>query len=140
MSSINHILVLLAAAGSLLLGMGLGLIAPEELKPGRKYFIYLEKLFLTFAFLPIIYQVGSSLMILFPVVLLVFLLLTKSDIKIFAVYFVFVVLFYFSLSDGLIMTLEAAAIFLYGLPAGSMLLQQLFPATVAKLDKKFKIF
>lgn len=139
MMEFNQILVMLAAFGGLVFGMGLGLIAPEELKPGRKILLYLDKFFLFLAFLPILYYNGATLMVIFPLVLFAALLFLNFKFKIVMTYCVFFLLFYMSLEKNL-MVIESAAIFLYGLPAGSLLLMDLFPETVAKLKKKVKIW
>ena len=78
-------------------------------------------------------------MVVFPLVLFALLLFLKFKFKIVATYLIFVLLFYLSLDNSMVMIFEAAAIFLYGLPAGTLLLMDSFPATVAKLNKKFKI-
>ena len=136
MEPTNYIFVFFASLLGYLLGIGLGYIAPEELGPGKKYLKWLEKGFFVLTFLPIVYFFGDVLWILLIVLVISVLLLVDFRYRAYAAFGVFLFWFFLIRADNLVVILEASAIFLYGFPAGSLLLS---PATVAKLNKKIKV-
>ncbi len=138
MNPTNYLLVFFASLLGYLLGVGLGYIAPEELKPGKKYLVLMEKGFFLLSFLPIIYFFGKSLWVLLPIGLAAALFFLKFKYRAYAFFGVFLIWFFLIKSNDLVVLLESAAFFLYGFPAGSLLVE-LSPATVSKLNQKVKI-
>ena len=137
---INYLLVFSFSLIGYLLGVGLGYIAPEELKPGEKYLKFLEKAFFVLTFLPMVYFFKDSFWMALPISIMGILLYISFEYRTYILFAVFLLWFFVIRSDNLVIFLEAAAIFLYGLPAGSLLLLELSPATVTKLKKKVKIW
>lgn len=138
MEAINYLLVFFVGILGYVLGVGLGYIAPEELKPGKKYFIWLERILFVLTFLPIIYFFRESFLVLLPAILLLILLFIPFKYRAYAAFGVFLIWFFLIRSDSLVVMLEASAIFLYGLPAGTLLKGELSPTAVAELNKKVK--
>jgi hypothetical protein len=102
-------------------GVFLAFIAPEELKPGKKYFIFFRTLlFISLvAVLVFSFYTSSLLVVLLCLVSLLDLFLNKiSEILRFGFLGLF---FYFGTQIGSLSILVFSLIFLYGLPAGSLL-------------------
>lgn len=138
MEPFNYLMVFFASMIGYLLGIGLGYIAPEEMKPGEKYLRWLENGFFILTFLPVIYFFGASLMVLLPVVVMGILFFLNFKYRAYIAFGVFLLWFFLIRTDSMIVMLEACAIFLYGLPTGSLLLNS-SPARMAKLNKKVKV-
>ena len=136
MEPINYLFVFFTALTGYALGVGLGYIAPEELLPGRKYFLFLEKVLFLFTFIPVIYFFKNSYLALLPVILVLLLLVIPFKFRAYLAFGVFLLWFFLIKSDNLVIILESSLIFLYGLPAGSLLLP---PMAVSKLDQKVKV-
>jgi len=131
----NYLLVFLMALSGYLLGIGLAYIAPEELKPGRKYLKWLEKGMFVLSFLPVVYFFGLSWWVFLPIVLALVLVMIDFKYRIYLSMIAFLIWFFLIRSSDLIVVLEASAIFLYGLPAGSLLIAS-SPAAMSKLKKE----
>ena len=127
MSAVNQILVLLGAFSGIGLGYALARIAPEELDAGKKWFILLKNALYFAAFVPAIFfnlDYYFSLALILVVLSLGFfvaLSYIKSGLKEIVVYMLFSLVFYFSLRNEVTFVLSSSFIFLYGLPAGSLL-------------------
>jgi len=124
MNLINYTLTLIVSFLGLILGIILAYIAKEELKPGKKYFILLQKVILTsiVAFL-FFYWSNKNIFLfiicLFASFILIYFFIEK--IKTHHIYKVLGLIFYFSSKDIEIFKIQAFLIFLYGLPTGSLL-------------------
>jgi hypothetical protein len=138
MEPFNFLMVFFVSLLGYLLGVGLAYIAPEELKPGKKHLQFLEKGFFVLTFLPIIYFFGQSFWVLLPLALMGVFLFMKFTYRAYVAFGVFLIWFFVIRANDMVILLEASAIFLYGLPVGSLLMF-LSPATMAKLNKKVKI-
>lgn len=136
MEPINYLFVFFTALAGYALGVGLGYIAPEELLPGRKYLMFLEKVLFLFTFIPVIYFFSGSYLVLLPAFTALLLLALPFKLRAYAAFGAFLLWFFLIKSDNLVIILESSLIFLYGLPAGSLLLP---PTAVTKLDKKVKV-
>lgn len=136
MEPTSYIFVFFASLLGYVLGVGLGYIAPEELEPGHKYLAWLEKGLFFLTFLPIMYFFGKSFWLLLPIVLAGGLYLLNLKYRAYAMFGVFLMWFFLIKGNDFVIILEASAIFLYGLPIGSLLLS---PSRMAKLDKKIKV-
>ena len=109
----------------LLVGTILIRMAPEEQKPGKKYFILLKKiLFFAILALPLCYfkiNIIISLVLLSFVVALMLGNKLKLD-KSYLIYFLFGILFYLGSIFIDLFVVEAVLIFLYGIPNASLIL------------------
>lgn len=127
---INQLFVLPLSLLGFLFGIILALIAPEELRPGKKYFLLIKKILFCFIlllplFLFIYLKNYYFVLIIIIYLVLYFLILRKKKFwlkEIFnysffiITYLVFIIL---NLKNNLIIILPSL-IFLYGLPAGTL--------------------
>jgi len=124
MQLINYTLTLTVSFLGLILGIILAYIAKEELRPGKKYFILLQKIILTLIpsfFLFYLLKENISLLI---ISLLMFSILINSyskKIKTHYIYPILALIFYFSSKNIDLFKIQAFLIFLYGFPTGSLL-------------------
>ena len=104
-------------------GLFLSFVSPEEMNPGKKYFKLLQNLLLVlilfFIFnyysLPLI----ASILITITVFLGVFC--WQNKYKSIILYLILAVLLYLSSKNPLLFALESSLIFMYGVPAGSLI-------------------
>ena len=120
---LSYILAAIISFLGILVGIILIKMAPEEQKPGRKYFIFLKMLFffLIIAFFLFFYRVR----LIFSSALLVFILALMLNRKLHLekaslVYLLLGFLFYFSSKIFSLFVIESALIFLYGIPSASL--------------------
>lgn len=135
MEAINTVLVFLVALGGYLLGVGLSYIAPEELKPGERYFLILEKGLFALTTLPIIYFLWPEPWTIFPAAVSLIFLFFKFQYRLYGSFGLFLVWFFLVRDYTTVVLLLASAIFIYGLVAGTMALDDLAPTRVSKLEK-----
>ena len=123
MDAINQFLVWIWAFTGLWVGFGLANIAKEELDPGRTYFIFFERIFFGAGVVPVIlltYTTKSWLLLGLVVAAFLVLNFARFTYDEFARYgFLFAVLF-LTINNALFFVLTAAAMFLYGFPAGTL--------------------
>jgi len=121
---INDVLILLFSLMGVVLGVILTLIAPEEIREGKKYFVLLKRfIFITIYLLVFVYLINQIYLypfVLFSVIL--FILDFKSNKKILYVlhYLVFIPPYFLNTNQNFQLIL-ASLIFLYGFPVGSLL-------------------
>ena len=127
MNYLTYFLAPIIAYLGLLLGIILIKLAPEEQKPGKKYFILLKKIlfFLIIAFLLFSYRINyifSAILLLFIIILMSTgkLNLSKSII----VYILFGFTLYFSYKIPDLFIIESILVFLYGIPNASLMLKK----------------
>jgi hypothetical protein len=119
MEILNYFLISLVVFAGLIGGWLVGIIAKEELKPGKKYLVLLEKFLFSAVFLiAIIFVVNNIWLSIIFVGALVYLLGTDGPVKDILVYVLFGVAFYLSVER--LFLLQAALMFVYGFPAGSL--------------------
>jgi len=126
MDFINYFLASLISFFGLILGIILILIALEEQKPGKKYFIYLQNLFFILAIFFYLFYLKINLFIVFLIISLLIIYFLKIKIKdnfkkSQNMYVFLAIIFFFSLKDGNLFLIEAVLIFLFGVPTGSLL-------------------
>lgn len=126
MDFINYFLASLISFFGLILGIILILIAPEEQKPGKKYFVFLQNLFFVLAvfFLLYFFKINIFLNLLAVILLAVYFFKIKikdNFKKSQMMYFLLAVIFFFSLKDLNLVLIESAIIFLFGMLTGSLL-------------------
>ena len=127
MNLLNQILILLFSLTGILFGLILALIAPEELKIGKKYFFLFKLIIFVLIFFLVNYYMylAKNYYILIPFTILaiiLFIVELTSRRKIYELfnYLIFAVPFFFS-SEQNFQLLLAVLIFIYGLPTGTSL-------------------
>jgi|TARA_B100000315_G_C14406958_1_gene509181 hypothetical protein len=111
----------------LLLGIILIKIAPEEQKPGKKYFILFKKMlfFLIVSFLLLFFKINLIFSLLVLLSLSVLMLADKIQLeKSFLVYFILGIIFFLSSTTQNLFVIESVLIFLYGIPSASLILKK----------------
>ena len=124
---ITYLLVSLTSYLGLLLGVILINMAPEEQKPGKKYFIFLKKIlfFLIIASLLLYYSQNILLNIFILVFIIILMLNKKMNLnKSILVYLFFGIIFYLSSKDLNLLVIQSTLIFLYGVPNSSLILDR----------------
>ena len=123
MQIINYLLASILSYLGLLAGIILVRMAPEEQKPGEKYFILIKKIlfFLIMAFLLVYYKINlifSSFLLLFLLILMIIkkIKLEKSALA----YFFLGIIFFLSSKMADLFIIESVLVFLYGIPAASL--------------------
>jgi hypothetical protein len=120
---LNYFLVSVLAYLGLLVGVILIKLAPEEQKPGKKYFILLKKIlfFLTITFLLFFYKINFILSLLFLFFILILILNKKIKLeKSYLVYLLLGIIFYLSSKIFDLFVIESVIIFLYGISNASL--------------------
>ena len=123
MQIINYLLASIISYLGLLVGVILIKMAPEEQKPGKKYFILIKKMifFLIIAFLLAYYRL-NLIFSLFLLLFLFILMLTKKMKleKPALAYFFLGIIFFLSSKIIDLFVIELVLVFLYGIPAASL--------------------
>ena len=124
MQIITYILASIISYFGLLAGIILVKMAPEEQKPGKKYFILIKKMifFLIIAFLLAYYKLNFifSLFLLLSLFVLMLTEKMKLEKSALAYFFLGIVFFISSKMTGLFI-IESVLVFLYGIPAASLI-------------------
>ena len=123
MNLTDYTLTLTASFIGLILGIILAYIAKEELRPGKKYLILLQKLTLTLIMIFMFYQLKLNIYLLiissWISALVIYLFIER--IKTNYIYPVLALIFYLSSRNIVLLKIQAFLIFLYGFPTGSLL-------------------
>ena len=127
----NYSLISLISFSGLLIGMLLAFTAKEELEPGKKYFLLLQKLTLLLVLIFLLNFFNINLYLRITTYVL-FILLMAINIKSQIIYPALAVVFFLSLKDINLFITNSILIFLYGFPTGSLFAK--------KLIKKRKLF
>ena len=125
MQFLNYLLALIISFSGLIIGLALAIIAKEEISPGKKYFIFLQKAILLLIFIFLIYFLKLNLINWIIVLLFIFIYLIKYqwNKKInesFYIYLILSIIFYISSKSLNLFIIESSLIFLYGLPTGTL--------------------
>ena len=121
---IDFILASIVSYLGLLLGIILIKLAPEEQKPGKKYFILFKKilLFLIIAIFFVYIKINTVILIFLLIILLLFLINKKITLESTVLtYLLFGVLFSLSFRIQNLFIIESVLIFLYGIPTASLI-------------------
>lgn len=121
MELLNYFLVVVICFLGIYAGFLLGLIAKEELKAGRRYFIVFQKILLIIMIASAIFVVRNIFASLCLAGVLVYLIFAKHRAKDTDVYVIFGVLIFLSSRYDNLFLMQSALIFLYSLLAGSLL-------------------
>ena len=123
MECINFMLTALAIAAGPILGAILGWIAKEELRPGKKYHILLQKAIFTLAIILLMYANRTNVHYIWVGAAAIFLYYSYyTQIQEAVIYAALAVIFYLGADTNLALPIISLT-FLYGLPSGSLLLK-----------------
>ena len=157
MNLLQYSLAALVTYFGLFVGFFLALIAKEEIKPGKKYFVFLKEflLLLIFIFL-IVFIKLNYLLVLLILVFIIIIALKKHHKKLLnesekglensknfqkdfnelpLVYIVLGIIFYASSKTTNVFIIESSLIFLYSLPTGSLLTKKSKTKTIIEILK-----
>ena len=123
---INYFIASLISFFGLILGIILIKIAPEEQKPGEKYFILLQNLFFTLSIVLFLYFLKINIIITFLIAILLTAYFSKIKIRDYFrksefLYFLLAIIFFLSSKNTSLFLTESVIIFLFGMPTGSLL-------------------
>lgn len=127
MQIISYFLAAIISYLGLLVGVILIKTAPEEQKPGKKYFVILKKtiFLLVLAFYMFFYRFNPVLSLVLLTITFVLMLNKKLKLeKTGLTYFFFGIVFALSSRVIDLLVVESALIFLYGLPTASLVLKK----------------
>lgn len=120
MEILNYSLIALITAVGLACGAVIGYFAKEELKPGKKYFILLQKILFTLAIAFLMYANRANVHYLWAGGLIIFIYLYFYERINQAFAYAFLALVFSLASETGMFLPISASIFLYGFPAGSL--------------------
>ena len=105
------------------LGLFLSFVSPEEMKPGKKYFELIQNLLLVFILFFVFdyYTLPLIISIILTVTVFLVVFYWQNKHKSIILYLILAVLLYLSSNNPSLFALESSLIFMYGLPAGSLL-------------------
>ncbi len=123
---INYFMASLISFFGLILGIILIKIAPEEQKPGKKYFILLQNLFFILSIIFLLYFLKIDAGIIFLTAVLLTVYFSRIKIKDHFrksefLYFLLAIIFFLSSKNTSLFLTESVIIFLFGMPTGSLL-------------------
>ena len=122
MAILNYILALIGAFSGLFVGMLLGYITKEELKPGKKYFIWMQNIILILAAIFVLYSFQFHIILFILIGLILTLALIYFKPKAIIGYIILAVLILLIIEDTNFFLLTSSLTFLYGFPTGSLIL------------------
>jgi len=138
MNLLNYSLAALIAYIGLFIGFILAIIAKEEIKPGKKYFILLQKiiLLLIFIFLLLFINLKYVVVLLILAFILISILRTKKEFnELPYIYIILAIIFYLSSKNLNLFIIESSLIFLYGVPIGTLMTKKSKKETIIELLK-----
>ena len=118
-----YLLASLIAYLGLLVGIILIRMAPEEQKPGKKYFILLKKILFFMLSIPILYHYKINMVFSLALLSFVAVLILGNKLKLdksYLIYFLLGILFYLGSRFIDLFVAEAVLIFLYGMSDASL--------------------
>ena len=118
-------------------GAALAFIAPEELKQGRHYLLWLKRAMFVAVFVAFIYySPAKNLLLSILLLVLAALFIRYSDGRVF--YIILGLLFYLSSSGSRFFLTIASMIFLFGLPTGTLFADKRFLEREIEKEKNIK--
>ena len=127
MNLLNYSLIALVSYQGLFVGLILAIIAKEELKSGKKYFLFLQKLLLLLIFIFLLIFIGLnyiSVLLIFMFIMISLLKRKKEFNELPYTYIILAVVFYLSSKKLNPYIIESSLIFLYGIPTGTLLTEK----------------
>ncbi|MBW2982422.1 hypothetical protein KY343_06085 [Candidatus Woesearchaeota archaeon] len=122
MAILNYLLVLGLAFLGLFAGLLLGYIAKEELKPGKKYLVWLQNIILIIAAVLVLYSFQLHIILFILIGILITLVLIYLQPKAVIGYIILASLILLIMEKPNFFMLTSSLTFLYGFPAGSLIL------------------
>ena len=122
MEILNYILAVIITFLGLFIGFMLALIAKEELRAGKPYFIFLQNLIFSLVIFFLLFFNDITIWLAILIATLTMIFLVKTEINSIVIYMLLAVVFNAAFRGLLKMFIvEAALIFIYGIPTGSLL-------------------
>ena len=122
MEILNYFLALIVSFSGIFVGMLLGYIAKEELKPGKKYFIWMQNIILILAAIFVLYSFHLNIILSIIIGLLITLGIIYFKPKAVIGYILLAILIFISIGNTNLFILTSSLTFLYGFPTGSLIL------------------
>ena len=123
---ISYFLASIIAYLGLLLGVILIKLAPEEQKPGKKYFILLKKILFFIIIISILFFYKLNIILITILIVFVLILILNRKINLEKsplVYLLLGIIFYLSSKVFNLFVIESVLIFLFGIPASSLIIK-----------------
>lgn len=122
MPFISYFLTSIIAFSGIIMGIIIALITDEELKPGKKYFILLQKMILIVMIFSLLFffELSLPLVIIASLIFAVFIHFYKEKIPSKLIFPFLAIIFTLSYGTEKLFLIESSLIFLYGLPTGSL--------------------
>ena len=117
MELINYTLLTIVTYIGIFCGVVLSFISPEELKPGRRYFLIMQKILLFLMSISLFYHI-TFINIILSLTIVLFAIIQKNS---FIAYLLFAIIIFINVQNIALVTIISVLIFLYGLPTGSLL-------------------
>ena len=135
MQLLTYSLISLISFSGLFAGMLLAFAAKEELNPGKKYFLLLQKLTLL---LILIFLVNSFDIKLYLriIIYVLFIFLMTFNLKSQLIYPAIAVVFFLSSKNPDLFVINSILIFFYGFPTGSLFAKKLIKEKKSSVFKK----
>ena len=138
MEILSYIIGIIIIFAAVIAGMFLGLIAKEELKPGKKYILLLHYILLAIILVLSVYFFESNMLSIFFAAMVLYLFIFKFSFNDIIIYCVFGIIYFLSFNTNSIIPL-ASLMLLYGFPVGSLLVEANPKAKLPFLIKKIII-
>ena len=117
MELINYTLLTIVTYIGIFCGVVLSFISPEELKPGKRYFLIMQKILLFLMSISLFYHI-TFINIILSLTIVLFAIIQKNS---FIAYLLFAIIIFINVQNIALVTIISVLIFLYGLPTGSLL-------------------
>jgi hypothetical protein len=121
MEILNYSLIALITALGLICGAVIGYFAKEELKPGKNYFVWLQKILFTLAIVLLMYANRTNVHYMWAGGLIIFIYLYYYEKMRHAITYAFLAFVFFLASLTGMFLPVSASIFLYSFPTGSLI-------------------
>lgn len=121
MEILNYSLIALITSLGLILGGFIGYFAKEELKPGKKYFVWLQKIIFTLAIVFLMYANRTNVHYMWAGGLIIFIYLYYYEKMRNAINYAFLAFVFFLASLTGMFLPVSASVFLYSFPTGSLI-------------------
>lgn len=135
MNLLNYSLAAIISYIGLFIGFFLAIIAKEEIKPGKKYFMILQKIILLLAFIFLLIYLNLNYILVLLILVFIVVYISKTENKIPLIYIILSIIFYLSSKNSNLLIIESSLIFLYGIPTGSLLTRKSKKETIINILK-----
>jgi predicted Na+-dependent transporter len=139
MDLIQYSSILLVSFLGIISGFFLSLIAPEELKPGKKYFDWIARIILFLIMFFFITYTKSGIFHYIYLLIIIFIVLIARDKYLDFSYPLFSIVLFFSIIDKTLLLIQSSLIFILGLVIASMFMMK-YEKKEAIMGSRIKIF